>query len=177
MREIFFFDDSDALAAKAYVDGQGPNGCGEGVWVLGRPIGLIEAHTCDELENACNSIDQASDRYHVILLVETTARKLYDDTLGKLKANPTIFDVLFFNERDELTEGARSNVFLVKGGMWSAPVVESALLSGVMRQEILDTRKIFEKKLYHEDLVSADALYLSNSLRGLVRVTLADHSP
>jgi para-aminobenzoate synthetase / 4-amino-4-deoxychorismate lyase len=70
MRKTFFIDDSKALASKAFVDGQGPDGCGEGVWILGRPTGLIEAHTYDELENACYSIDQASDRYHVILLVD-----------------------------------------------------------------------------------------------------------
>ncbi|MBV8212362.1 MAG: aminodeoxychorismate synthase component I [Verrucomicrobia bacterium] len=112
-----------------------------------------------------------------LLRHKTTARKLYDDTLGKLEANPTIFDALFFNERDELTEGARSNVFLVKCGVWSTPVVESGLLSGVMRQEILNTHKVFEKKLHQEDLISADAVYLSNSLRGLARVILADYSP
>ena len=106
---------------------------------------------------------------------KTTARKLYDDTLEQLKATPTIFDALFFNERHELTEGARSNVFLVKSGVWSTPVIESGLLNGVMRQEILNTHKVFEKKLYLEDLVSADAVYLSNSLRGLVRVTLVDY--
>jgi len=111
-----------------------------------------------------------------LLRHKTTARKLYDETLGNLKANPMIFDALFFNERDELTEGARSNVFLVKSGVWSTPVVESGLLNGVMRQEILNTRKVFEKRLYHADLISADAVYLSNSLRGLLRVTLAEDS-
>jgi para-aminobenzoate synthetase / 4-amino-4-deoxychorismate lyase len=109
----------------------------------------------------------------LLLQHKTTARKLYDDTLGKLKANPAIFDALFFNERDELTEGARSNVFLVKNGVWSTPVIESGLLSGVMRLEILNTYKVFEKKLYRDDLISADAVYLSNSLRGLLRATIA----
>jgi branched-subunit amino acid aminotransferase/4-amino-4-deoxychorismate lyase len=124
----------------------------------------------------CVIASKRTDSGDLLLHHKTTARELYDDTLGELKANPAIFDALFFNERDELTEGARSNVFLVKSGVWSTPVVESGLLNGVMRQEILDTHKVFEKKLYCADLISADAVYLSNSLRGLLRVTLADDS-
>lgn len=107
-----------------------------------------------------------------LLQHKTTARNLYDDVLGSLQAYPTVFDALFFNERDELTEGARSNVFLLKNGSWFTPPLESGLLNGIMRREILYTRRVREQKLYHEDLVNADAVFLSNALRGLVRVSL-----
>jgi len=125
----------------------------------------------------CVIASERTNSGDLLLQHKTTARELYDDTLGELKTNPAIFDALFFNERDELTEGARSNVFLVKSGVWSTPVVESGLLSGVMRQEIVNTHKVFEKKLYREDLISADAIYLTNSLRGLLQVSLTNDSP
>jgi branched-subunit amino acid aminotransferase/4-amino-4-deoxychorismate lyase len=126
----------------------------------------------NELE--CAIASERTNSADPFLRHKTTARKLYDDKLGELKTHPTIFDTLFFNERDELTEGARSNVFLIKNGTWFTPVVESGLLNGVMRQEILSTHKVCEQKLYREDLMRADAVYLSKSLRGLVRVTIAN---
>ena len=49
-----------------------------------------------------------------LLRHKTTARLLFDNALHRLKGNPSCFDPLFFNEREELTEGARSNVFLKK---------------------------------------------------------------
>ena len=109
-----------------------------------------------------------------LLRHKTTARKLYDNTLARLKTRPAVFDGLFFNEKGELTEGARSNVFLVKDGAWFTPPVESGLLNGVMRKEVLNTHKVQEQKLYREDLINADEVYLSNSLRGLVRVSPVD---
>jgi para-aminobenzoate synthetase / 4-amino-4-deoxychorismate lyase len=110
-----------------------------------------------------------------LLRHKTTARKLYDDILDRLKSRPTVFDALFFNERGELTEGARTNVFLVKDGVWLTPSIESGLLNGVMRREVLNSHQVREQKLYQEDLIKADEVYLSNSLRGLVRA-VADHS-
>jgi para-aminobenzoate synthetase/4-amino-4-deoxychorismate lyase len=52
------------------------------------------------------------DSRNPLLRHKTTARGLYDGVLDRLKTNPSCFDSLFFNEREELTEGARSNVFL-----------------------------------------------------------------
>jgi branched-subunit amino acid aminotransferase/4-amino-4-deoxychorismate lyase len=109
-----------------------------------------------------------------LLRHKTTARKLYDNTLDRLKTRLAVFDALFFNEKGELTEGARSNVFLVKDGAWFTPPMESGLLNGVMRKEVLNTYKVQEQRLYREDLINADEVYLSNSLRGLLRVSILD---
>ena len=106
------------------------------------------------------------DSSNILLLHKTTARGLYDRALRRLKTE--CFDALFFNQREELTEGARSNVFLLKNGVWFTPPVESGLLDGIMRQEILRTRPVRVQKLYYDDLINADAVYLSNALRGLV---------
>jgi para-aminobenzoate synthetase / 4-amino-4-deoxychorismate lyase len=107
-----------------------------------------------------------------LLRHKTTARKLYDDILNRLKSRPAVFDALFFNERGELTEGARSNIFLIHDGVWRTPPLESGLLDGVMRKEVLVTHQVREQKLYYEDLINANAVYLSNSLRGLVHASL-----
>jgi para-aminobenzoate synthetase / 4-amino-4-deoxychorismate lyase len=108
----------------------------------------------------------------ILLRHKTTARGLYDQALRRLKAE--CFDALFFNQREELAEGARSNVFLLKNGVWFTPPVECGLLNGIMRQEILRTRPVRVQKLYREDLLDADAVYLSNALRGLVTAKLRE---
>src|SRR6266403_6120003 len=48
------------------------------------------------------------------------------------------FDMLFFNERGELTEGGRPNVFVNVDGHWWTPPVSSGLLPGVTRSVVLD---------------------------------------
>jgi para-aminobenzoate synthetase / 4-amino-4-deoxychorismate lyase len=106
------------------------------------------------------------DSNDILLRHKTTARGLYDRALRRLRTG--CFDALFFNQREELTEGARSNVFLLKNGLWFTPPVESGLLNGIMRQEILRTKPVRVQKLYRDDLLNADAVYLSNALRGLL---------
>jgi para-aminobenzoate synthetase/4-amino-4-deoxychorismate lyase len=82
-------------------------------------------------------------------------------------------DVLFFNLRGELTEGAISNVFLEKNGRWLTPPVECGLLAGVYRRSLLETRpEIIEHVLFADDLRCADAVYLANAVRGLRRVQI-----
>jgi para-aminobenzoate synthetase/4-amino-4-deoxychorismate lyase len=81
-------------------------------------------------------------------------------------------DVLFFNERGELTEGAISNVFIERGGELLTPPLASGLLPGIYRQHLLATRaNAREAVLSERDLDSADAIYLCSALRGLRRVS------
>ncbi|MBS3966766.1 MAG: aminodeoxychorismate synthase component I [Truepera sp.] len=81
-------------------------------------------------------------------------------------------DVLFFNERGELTEGAISNVFIERGGDLLTPALACGLLPGVYRQHLLATRaNAREAVLSERDLFSADAIYLCSALRGLRRVS------
>ncbi|MGB7265214.1 MAG: aminotransferase class IV, partial [Terracidiphilus sp.] len=82
-------------------------------------------------------------------------------------------DVLFLNLRGEITEGAISNVFVEKDGRWSTPPIESGVLAGVYRRHLLETRPGIEARiLYIDDLRSADAVYLTNAVRGLRRVEI-----
>ena len=83
--------------------------------------------------------------------------------------------MLFLNLRGEVTEGAISNVFVVKDCRWFTPPVECGLLAGVYRRHLLETRpEIEERVMSLDDLRSADAIYLCNAVRGLRRVTLEE---
>jgi para-aminobenzoate synthetase/4-amino-4-deoxychorismate lyase len=103
---------------------------------------------------------------------KTTQRPLYAQAF-KAALDAGFDDVLFMNERGELTEGAISNVFIEKAGKWLTPPVESGLLAGVYRRHLLETRPNAEERvLYPDDLRRADAVYLCNALRGLRQVKI-----
>jgi para-aminobenzoate synthetase/4-amino-4-deoxychorismate lyase len=111
----------------------------------------------------------ANDRF---LYHKTTHRPLYASALKT--ANEAGFaDVLFLNQRGEVTEGAISNVFIELDGKWLTPPIACGLLSGVYRRHLLATRpEIQERILTLDDLKSADAVYLANAVRGLRRVVI-----
>ena len=103
---------------------------------------------------------------------KTTDRAIYDAALAMLADDPQLFDVVFLNERGEVAEGARSNVFVERDGMLLTPPLSSGALPGVLRAELLAAGKAREAVLRPEDL--AAGFWLGNALRGMVRVTLRD---
>lgn len=101
---------------------------------------------------------------------KTTARVQYDAALKGLDGDPQLFDVVFLNERGEVAEGARSNVFVERDGVLLTPPLSSGALPGVMRAALLASGQAREALLYPGDL--ADGFWLGNALRGLVQVSL-----
>ncbi len=103
---------------------------------------------------------------------KTTRRHLYDH--GYRDAVAAGYDeVLYRNERDELTEGAISNLFLRIDGELLTPPLASGVLPGIYRRHLLDTDlKAREEVLTLEDLHRADAVYWCNSIRGMNEVRL-----
>ncbi|QHN02795.1 aminodeoxychorismate synthase component I [Granulicella sp. WH15] len=117
----------------------------------------------------------ASQRTHSqdrFLRHKTTRRTLYDEQYRQAVAEG--FDeVLFLNERGELTEGAISNLFLSIGGKLLTPPLASGVLPGVYRRHLLETRANAEERvLTLDDLHAADAIYICNSVRGINAVAL-----
>ncbi len=105
------------------------------------------------------------------LYYKTTYRPWYFDSFQKIK-NGEIYDEIFFNEKGELTEGARSNIVLQLNGNLYTPPVQCGLLNGVFRQELLKNNKCTEKILYKKDLEKAEKIFCVNSVRGMVEVRL-----
>jgi para-aminobenzoate synthetase/4-amino-4-deoxychorismate lyase len=106
------------------------------------------------------------DSGDALLRHKTTARALYDADLAALP--PGVFDCLYLNEKGEVCEGARSNVFLQRKGHFYTPPLSCGLLDGVMRRKLLEEGRAEEVALTLEDLANAEVLYLSNALRGLM---------
>ncbi len=86
--------------------------------------------------------------------------------------------MLFLNLRGEVTEGAISNIFIEKEGRLLTPPIECGLLAGVYRRLLLATRpNVEERVLSMDDLRRADAIYLTNAVRGLRQVEIDWSAP
>jgi para-aminobenzoate synthetase/4-amino-4-deoxychorismate lyase len=113
-----------------------------------------------------------TDPQDPMYLHKTTHRPLYAEAL-KAAVEAGFDDVLFLNLRGEVTEGAIHNIFVEKDGLLITPPIECGLLPGVQRRHLLETRpSAIERVLYPEDLRQADAIFLSNAVRGLRRTTI-----
>jgi para-aminobenzoate synthetase/4-amino-4-deoxychorismate lyase len=109
-----------------------------------------------------------------LLKHKTTARKLYDLCWRKAEVCGG-FDGLFLNEKGEITEGGRSNVFIRIEGSLYTPPVKCGLLPGIMREIVLKdpAYSAHEAVLSAKDVREAEEIYLTNSLRGIFKVSLA----
>ena len=111
------------------------------------------------------------DSQTVSLFHKTTNRALYDAALAGARAAGAD-EAILWNERGELTEGARTNLVLEIGGERLTPARECGLLAGVFRQSLLERGKVKEAVLTPEDLRRADRILLVNALRGWIATEL-----
>jgi para-aminobenzoate synthetase/4-amino-4-deoxychorismate lyase len=112
------------------------------------------------------------DSRDTLLYHKTTHRPLYDAELARIAAIEGCFDAIFLNERGEIAEGARSNVFAMLDGKLFTPPVSAGLLDGVLRRRLVESGRAVERTMYASDLRRAEAVYLGNAVRGLMRVEL-----
>lgn len=99
---------------------------------------------------------------------KTTRRDLYDGEWKHYSESAGADEVIYLNERGELAEGSRTNIFIEKDGVLLTPALGSGLLPGVLRADLLARGKAREAVLTMTDLEQADAVYLGNSVRGLL---------
>ena len=117
--------------------------------------------------------DRKLSSSNIFLYHKTTDRKLYDQEHARWRKKG-YFDIIFTNEKKQITEGAISNIIIKKGRFYYTPPVECGLLNGVFRRHLLKGKRlsIKEKILYRQDIKKADEIYMINSVRGMVRVIL-----
>ncbi len=108
------------------------------------------------------------DSGDVFLYHKTTERKLYDDEWAACHDRIGSDEVIFLNERGEVTEGSRTNIFMRIDGQLLTPPLTSGLLEGTYRAEMLADGRAEERVLTLDDLACAEGVYLGNSVRGLL---------
>jgi para-aminobenzoate synthetase/4-amino-4-deoxychorismate lyase len=97
---------------------------------------------------------------------KTTQRAFYDEALAAAEGCD---EVVFVNERGEVTEGSRTNIFVERDGVWLTPPLSSGLLDGCLRRELIENgpQHVVESVLRPEDL-EWGKVWFGNALRGLI---------
>lgn len=96
---------------------------------------------------------------------KTTDRGPYNQA-AQFAVEQSCYDALLINERGEVTEGARTNVFIRRGDHWYTPPLESGLLAGVGRRAFMLEHAVSENVLTPDDLGAADEIRVTNAIIG-----------
>jgi len=117
---------------------------------------------------------QATDLVSPWLFHKTTLRKIYDTEREQALA-AGFYEVLFVNTKGEVTEGSITNIFIEQQGALLTPPMACGLLPGVFRRYLLEHAplQVREAILTRRDIEQAAAIFVGNSVRGLVQVRLA----
>ncbi|MBN9589303.1 MAG: aminodeoxychorismate synthase, component I [Alphaproteobacteria bacterium 64-11] len=101
------------------------------------------------------------DSRDLLLRHKTDWREVYE------AENPGVDETVFCNERGEVCEGARSNIFIERDGVLLTPPLSCGLLAGVLRAELIAEGRAREAVLMPDDLKGD--VWFGNSLRGLIK--------
>lgn len=107
-----------------------------------------------------------------ILRHKTSKRAVYEAARVE-HPRETIDEVILLNEKDEICEGTITNIFVEDGsGNLLTPPLSSGCLAGILRTSLICGKKARNRRLTLDDL-HRHPFYVGNSLRGLIRATLA----
>src|SRR5690606_16131151 len=109
------------------------------------------------------------DSANALLRHKTSARQTFTQARSEYPLAQAD-EVLLSNERGELCEGTITTLFADFGGpALATPRLDCGLLAGVLRGEMIEHGKAEEAVFSWKDLKSARAIFVGNSLRGLIR--------
>ncbi len=103
-----------------------------------------------------------------------------ENLLAKREAFSSGYDeAVYLNERNELAEGAVSNIFFIRDEVVYTPSLECGLLPGIIRGAIFEIAhevglEIREGRYGVQELNHSDGVFLTNSLIGAVPVSSID---
>ena len=92
------------------------------------------------------------------------------------------YDMIQVTRRGFVTEGLRSNVFIVLDGILLTPPLGSRVLPGITRQVAINIAKrnglkVEEDGIVGQDLKSAEEIFLTNSVAEIIPVTSLNDQP
>jgi para-aminobenzoate synthetase / 4-amino-4-deoxychorismate lyase len=109
-----------------------------------------------------------SDRF---LYHKTTSREFYE---SELAVRQDVSDVVFWNEQGEVTETTIANIVVNLDDKLVTPPIESGLLAGTFRDELIAEGKLEERRISVGELKSARQFFLINSVRKWMKAVLIE---
>ncbi len=135
--------------------------------------GTVKIHQHELIEDTASRrvtfSAQVVNSKNVFYKHKTSLRDVYDSEY-LYHRNRDFYDVLFLNEENEVTEASRHNLFIKSGDQWRTPALRCGLLAGVERGKWIKKTKALEVSLSKKDVIDADEVWLTNSVRGGERV-------
>jgi len=114
--------------------------------------------------------DKTIDSHDMLYRHKTTRRDIFDTERERLQRETGCDEAVFLNQHGAITEGSITTIFVERDGVLKTPPLSSGVLPGTLRAALLadDNRNVVEATLTLADLSAADAIYLGNSVRGLL---------
>jgi D-alanine transaminase len=102
--------------------------------------------------------------------------------LKQRAAEEGAFEAVLFNGRDELTEGASTNVFIVTAGRLRTPALSERILAGVTRQVLLELAEkagipVSQETITCGEVVAADEMFLASTSIEVLPAVVMDGRP
>lgn len=108
------------------------------------------------------------------LYIKSSERSHFEKSMNIIREN-SLYDLIHLNEKEELTEGTYNNILIKKENHYFTPPVSCGLLSGTLRNYLLEKYSSIEEKILKlEDLREANEIFLLNSVRGIKKVELKE---
>jgi len=153
-----------------------PEKISQTVFVMSSPM---QAVSSDKLTNGVSAITHEDIRWHYCHIKSIA---LLPNTLMRQAARDAGADEAILNRDNKITEGAASNVFIVKNGTIVTPPKDDCLLPGITRDLILEIARnaglsFSETDVTQEQLHTADEIWLSSSTKEILPVTQLDGNP
>jgi branched-chain amino acid aminotransferase len=110
----------------------------------------------------------------------TKSGNYLNSVLGLAEAKATgATDCVMLNHDGHVTEASTSNLFVRLDGVWCTPPLDAGILAGVTRGLLLDFlprcgERVAERHLGRADLLRAEEMFLSSTLRDIGPVTHLD---
>ncbi len=106
-------------------------------------------------------------------------RSLLDEAQAELPADSLS---LIVDEDGAVLEASRANVFAVRNGALFTPPLDGRILPGITRMRVLELAgevgiDAHEAELSRADLLAADEVFLTGSVRGIERAESLDGAP
>ena len=100
-------------------------------------------------------------------------RRIYDKALNEL--DKKFYEGILCDKHSNVIEGTKTNIFAVKDNTLYTPELSQGGVAGVMRQIVIEKAQasgldVIIAPLHYLDLVTMDAIFLSNSIIGLLKV-------
>jgi len=154
--------------------------CGRAQYDSSELLSTVELIPYERPDSDCilSSVDYKVNEYSAVAGLKSTSYANYAVSLSKARAGGAD-EALMLNTSDFLCECATSNVFFISDDCIHTPSLVTGCLPGIVRDKVIGICadrgvSITEGEYKMSDIMDADAVFITNSLRGMMAVQAID---